>query len=93
MCWAWAVPSSSAGTLTTAREGGRGGEGEGDGEKGPVCKGAEGRDRPTVIAIYLYRHPNRHNRPIWKRTGALWWRKTTLILDLSAQSELCYNRF
>lgn len=42
------------------RDGGRGRE-------RPVCRGAEGRERPTVIAIYLYRHPNRHCRPIWKK--------------------------
>ena len=58
--------------------------------EGPVCRGAERRDRPTVIAIYLYRHPNRHCWPIWRRTGALWWRKTTLIVNLSTPKNLTF---
>lgn len=61
-------------------QGGRGGRRR----EGPMSRGEEGRDRPTVIAIYLYRHPNRHWRPIWKRTGALWLRKTAQILNWSA---------
>lgn len=56
---------------------------EGAGEEGR-CGGEQRRDRPTVIAIYLYRHPNTHCRSIWRRTGALWWRETTSILNLSA---------
>lgn len=50
--------------------------GDGDEEKGQ-CVGEQRGERPAVIAIYLYRRPNRQSRPIWKRTGALWWEKTT----------------
>lgn len=35
------------------------GEKEGRQREGPVCREAEGRDRPTVTAIYLYSQPNR----------------------------------
>lgn len=65
------------------------GEREGRRREGPMCRGVEERDRPTVIAIYLYRQPNRHCRPIWKRTGALRWRKTTQIFSAPLKLNIC----
>lgn len=48
MCWAWVVPSSSAGILTTARE-----ERNGRWRGGPPCRGAEERNK-TQLQQFIF---------------------------------------